>query len=61
MAGPVRKQRTPKIAKPVGTEFETIGESKSKEEQKQRTNKIHHYTPKKKVILLTGPVQETKK
>jgi hypothetical protein len=61
MVGPQRKQRTPPIAKPVGTEFSSIAENKSKEEQKQRTGKVPHYTPKKKVILLPGPVEEKKK
>lgn len=61
MVGPVRKQRTPPIAKPVGTEFQTKDEAKSKEERKRRTKKIPHYTPKKKVILLPGPVAEKEK
>ena len=56
MPGPQRKQRTPTIAKPVGSEFQTQDELKSKEEKKQRKNKVPHYTPKKKVILLPGPV-----
>jgi len=60
MVGPARKQRTPTIIKPVGSEFQTLGELKSKEEQKQKRNKLPHYTPKKKVILLPGPVAEKK-
>jgi len=61
MAGPQRKQRTPPIAKPVGTEFATKDEAKSKEERKRRTSKIPHYVSKKKVILLPGPVETKEK
>jgi len=57
MVGPQRKQRTPTIIKPVGSEFQTVNELKSKEEQRQKRNKLPHYIPKKKVILLPGPVE----
>ena len=56
MTGPQRKQRTPTIIKPVGAEFQTVNELKSKEEQRQKRNKLPHYISKKKVILLPGPV-----
>ena len=55
MVGPQRKQRTPTIIKPVGSEFQTVNELKSKEEQRQKRNKLPHYISKKKVILLPGP------
>ncbi len=61
MTGPARQQRKPKTDKPVGTEFATLTELKSKEEQKGKSNKMPHYTPKKKVILLPGPVEINKK
>jgi len=60
MPGPARKQRTPIFQKPVGTEFSTLGESKAKEEQKQKINKLPHFVSKKKVILLPGPVADKK-
>ncbi len=60
MVGPSRKQRKPTTPKPTGLAFKPIAELRSKEEQKQRDNKIHHYTPKKKVILLPGPMEEIK-
>ncbi len=60
MAGPQRKQRKPTTPKPTGLAFKSIAELKSKEETKQRDNKIHHYTPKKKIILLPGKVEEIK-
>ncbi|GEM_PF-1444325 len=61
MAGPQRKQRKPTISKPVGTEFKSISELKSDAEKSLRTNKMKHYTPKKRVILLPGPAPENAK
>ncbi len=58
MAGPARKQRKPTIPKPTGLSFHSVGEEKSKEEGKYKTNKIHKYTPKKKVILLPAAKEE---
>lgn len=52
MAGPARKQRKPTIPKPTGLAFKSISELKSKEEETYKTNKIHKYVSKKKVILL---------
>jgi ribosomal protein L18E len=59
MAGTRRRPRNPTISKLMGTDFETVSEFKSKEENKQRRNKMQHYTPKKKVILLPGTVLDT--
>ena len=56
MVGPQRKQRKPTIPKISGADFKSISELKSDEENKQRRKKLPHYTPKKKVILLPGPV-----
>lgn len=53
-----KQQRTPTITKPVGTEFKSIAELRAKAEQSQKSNKVPHYTPKKKVILLPGRVGE---
>ncbi|MCX6803331.1 MAG: hypothetical protein NTY48_02040 [Candidatus Diapherotrites archaeon] len=61
MVGPQRKQRRPTIPKLSGTGFKTISELKSEEENNQLRKRIHHYTPKKKVILLPGPAPETNK
>ncbi|MEI7961765.1 MAG: hypothetical protein WCI04_05510 [archaeon] len=56
MVGPQRKQRKPTIPRISGADFKTVTELKSEEEHNQRRNKIPHYTPKKKAILLPGPV-----
>lgn len=56
MVGPQRKQRKPTVPKLSGVDFKSISELKSDEENKQRKKKLPHYTPKKKVILLPGPV-----
>ncbi len=56
MVGPQRKQRKPTIPKLSGLENKSVTELKSEEEKNQRRKKIPHYTPKKKVILLPGPV-----
>ena len=56
MVGPQRKQRRPTIPKLSGVDFKSVSELKSDEENKQRRKKLPHYTPKKKVILLPGPV-----
>jgi hypothetical protein len=61
MTGPARQQRKPKHDKPVGTEFATRMELQNKEEEKGKSNKMHNYNSKKKVILLPGPIAENKK
>ncbi len=61
MVGPQRKQRKPTIPKRSGTDFKSVSELKSEEEHNQRRKKIPHYTSKKKVILLPGPVLEEDK
>jgi len=57
MAG-ARKARLPTVAKLLGADYKTLGESRSEEEQKRRKNKLQHYVSKKKVILLPGTVLE---
>ena len=56
MVGPQRKQRKPKVPKLSGLDFKSVSELKSEEENKSRRKKLPHYVPKKKVILLPGPV-----
>ena len=61
MVGPQRKQRKPTIPRISGVDFRSVSELKSDEENKQRRKKLPHYTPKKKVILLPGPVYDKSK
>ena len=61
MVGPQRKQRKPTIPRLSGADNKSITELKSDEENKQRRKKVPHYAPKKKVILLPGPVLEQSK
>jgi len=61
MVGPQRKQRKPTIPKISGADYKSVTELKSEEEDKQRHKKLPHYTPKKKIILLPGPVLGEKK
>lgn len=61
MVGPQRKQRKPTIPRISGADYKTITELKSDAEQSQKREKLPHYTPKKKVILLPGPVLDVKK
>jgi hypothetical protein len=56
MAGPARKQRKPTISKPTGLHFQSLGENRSNEENKNKVGKVQTYKPKKKVILLPGKV-----
>jgi len=58
MVGTRRRPRNPTIAKSCGTDYKTVIEGKSEEENKLRTNKLQHYTSKKKVILLPGTVMD---
>ena len=54
--GTRRRPRRPTISKLLGSDYKTRTESKSEEETRNRRNKMQHYTPKKKVILLPGTV-----
>ena len=56
MVGPQRKQRKPTIPRISGADFKTVTELKNEEANKQKSKKMPHYTPKKKVILLPGPI-----
>jgi hypothetical protein len=58
MTGPQRKQRTPTISKPVGSEFISVDDFKTKEAQRQVNHKIPKYVSKKKVICLPAPKEE---
>ena len=55
MAGS-RKARLPTVAKLLGADYKTPTEAKSEEETKRRRNRMRHYVPKKKIILLPGTV-----
>ncbi|MFA5358056.1 MAG: hypothetical protein WC308_04015 [archaeon] len=59
MKGTKRKQRNPTVARRSGTDFESISEIKNNSEHALLRNKMRHYTPKKKVILLPGTVLDT--
>ena len=61
MGGTRRRPRNPTISKSCGTEYKTILEGKSEEENKLKRNKITHYVSKKKVILLPGTVLDMSK
>ena len=61
MVGPQRKQRKPTIPRISGADYKSITELKSEEADKQKKKKMPHYAPKKKVILLPGPVLDENK